>query len=107
MDILVVAPHFLPEIRMLPESKMSHSVALVQKYLGYYSGVDVILASRHHIDVCRLPLTQNLGELRPNQWCLPFRLIVWQITSSHECTKLTSNQEPNFSSDFLSQVSSR
>ena len=60
MERLVIAPKFLPELRMLPESKLSHSLSLVEKHLGYYSGVDVILQSRQHSDVCRLQLTQNL-----------------------------------------------
>lgn len=45
MERVVVAPKFLPELRMLPESKLSHSAALVEKHLGFYSGVDTILES--------------------------------------------------------------
>ena len=47
---------------MLPESKLSHSAALVQKHLGTYSGVDTILENHQHSDVCRVQLTQNLRE---------------------------------------------
>ena len=45
---------------MLSESQLSHSAALVEKHLGYYSGVDTILESHQHSDVCRVQLTQNL-----------------------------------------------
>lgn len=62
MERVVVAPKFLSELRMLPESKLSHSAALVNKWLGYYSGLDVILQNRQHSDVCRVQLTQNLSK---------------------------------------------
>ena len=60
MERLILAPKFLVEIRMLSEAKLSHAVALVEKHLGYYSGVDVILQGHHHSDACRLQLTHNL-----------------------------------------------
>lgn len=60
MERLVVAPKFLPELRMIPETRLSHSAALVEKHLGFYSGVDTILESHQHSDVCRIQLTQNL-----------------------------------------------
>lgn len=63
MERLVLAPKFLHEIRVLRETKLSHAAALVEKWLGYYTGVDVVLRSRKHYDVCRLQLTQNLREL--------------------------------------------
>ena len=60
MERLVLAPKFLPELRMMAETKLSHSAALVEKHLGFYSGVDIILESHQHSDVCRVQLTQNL-----------------------------------------------
>ena len=66
MERIIVAPKFLPELRMLPESKLSHSVALVEKHLGHYSGVDTILESHQHSDVCRVQLTQALRQSTPN-----------------------------------------
>ena len=60
MERLVVAPKFLSELRMLPDSKLSHSAALVEKNLGFYSSVDTILESHQHSDVCRVQLTQKL-----------------------------------------------
>ena len=62
MERLVIAPKFLAELRMLPESQLSHSAALVEKHLGHYSGVDTILESHQHSDVCRIQLTQNLRK---------------------------------------------
>ena len=64
MERLVVAPKFLPELRMIPETRLSHSAALVERHLGFYSGVDTILESHQHSDVCRIQLTQNLREYR-------------------------------------------
>ena len=61
MERLVIPPKFFHELRMLPDTKLSHSIALVEKHLGWYSGVDTILESRQHSDVCRVQLTQNLG----------------------------------------------
>jgi hypothetical protein len=62
MKRLVISPKYLPQLRMLPESNLSHSAALVEKWLGYYSGVDVILQNHQHSDVCRVQLTQKLRE---------------------------------------------
>ena len=63
MERLVVSPKLLPEIRMLPETKLRHSIALVEKHLGYYSGLDVLTRGREAADVCRIQLNQNLCEL--------------------------------------------
>lgn len=57
---LVVAQKFLPELRMLPMNRLSHSQAMVENALGRYSGIDIVLDSRQHADVCQIHLTQNL-----------------------------------------------
>ncbi len=67
MERLVIAPKFLSELRMVPETRLSHSAALVEKHLGFYSGVDTILESHQHSDVCRVQLTQNLREYRDSK----------------------------------------
>ena len=73
MERLIIPPKYLAELRMLPEHKLSHSAALVEKHLGYYSGVDTILESRLHADVCRILLTQHLREsCLVNLCCLNF-----------------------------------
>ncbi|KAF7854678.1 hypothetical protein EAF04_010247 [Stromatinia cepivora] len=66
MERLILPPKFLVELRMLPETKLNQSTALVERWLGHYSGVDIILKSRHHSDVCRAQLTQNLPGFIPD-----------------------------------------
>lgn len=61
MGPLVVAPKFLPKLRTLPETRLSHSALLVERHLGFYNGVNGILKSHQHIDVCK-NLTQTLHE---------------------------------------------
>ena len=63
-DQVVLAPKFLPELRMLPETKLNSSVALVDKTLGMYSGVDIIMKGHLGSDICRGQLTRNLREYR-------------------------------------------
>ncbi|CAG8974301.1 hypothetical protein HYALB_00011970 [Hymenoscyphus albidus] len=52
MERLILPPKYLSELRMSPETKLSHSVALVERHLGYYSGVDIILQDKQHSDIC-------------------------------------------------------
>ncbi|APA13444.1 hypothetical protein sscle_11g082140 [Sclerotinia sclerotiorum 1980 UF-70] len=66
MERLILPPKFLAELRMLPETKLNQSTALVERWLGSYSGVDIILKSRHHSNVCRVQLTQNLPGFVPD-----------------------------------------
>ena len=63
-DQVVLAPKFLTELRMLPESKLSSSAALVDETLGMYSGVDIIMKGHLSSDICRGQLTRNLREYR-------------------------------------------
>ncbi|KAK4185836.1 cytochrome P450 [Podospora australis] len=57
---LVLAPRFLPEIRMLPESKLSHAHVLMDYWVGEHIGADIALAGAQHIDAVRGPLTKTL-----------------------------------------------
>ncbi|TGO51091.1 hypothetical protein BOTNAR_0368g00010 [Botryotinia narcissicola] len=66
MERLILPHKFLPELRMLPQTKLDQSTALIERWLGRFSGVDVILKSRHHSDVCRVQLTQNLPQFTPD-----------------------------------------
>ena len=61
-DVLVLPPKYIPELRMLPGSKLSASHALVVSVLGQYSGVDVILKDRQAYDVTRSQLTKSLRK---------------------------------------------
>ncbi|KAF2823679.1 cytochrome P450 [Ophiobolus disseminans] len=64
-DALVLPPRYLPELRMLPSSKLSASLALVTSVLGQHSGVDIILKDRQHYDIARVQVTKSLPTLLP------------------------------------------
>jgi hypothetical protein len=61
-DTVVLAPKFLTELNMLPESKLSSTAALVDSVLGKYSGVDLLLRDHLTSDICRGSLSRNLRE---------------------------------------------
>ncbi|KAI5860763.1 cytochrome P450 [Durotheca rogersii] len=63
MERLVVANSYLNELRKLPDTRLSSKVAVVERNLGWYNGVDIILKSTSHVDVCRVQLVQNLGRV--------------------------------------------
>lgn len=69
MERLILPHKFLVELRMLPQTKLDQSTALIERWLGRFSGVDVILKSRHHSDVCRVQLTQNLRKCNTSSSC--------------------------------------
>ena len=60
-DQVVLGPKYLPELRMLPESKLNATAALVDSVLGTYSGVDILLRDHLSSDICRAQLSKNLG----------------------------------------------
>lgn len=62
-DTVVLAPKFLNELNMLPESKLSATAALVDSVMGTYSGVDILLQGHVTSDICRGPLVKNLRKL--------------------------------------------
>lgn len=61
MERLVLSNHYLDELRRLPDSYLDSKQAVVERNLGWYNRVDVILKSTAHVDVCRTQLVQNLG----------------------------------------------
>ncbi|KAF3015943.1 hypothetical protein E8E14_012049 [Neopestalotiopsis sp. 37M] len=62
---LVLAPRFLPEIRMLPETKLSHAHVLMDYWVGEHIGAEIALGGAQHIDAVRGPLTRSLGTTVP------------------------------------------
>lgn len=60
---MVVGPKFLRELRMLPESSLNATAALVDSVLGSYSGVDILLNGHLSSDICRAPLTKNMRRI--------------------------------------------
>lgn len=65
-DIIVLAPKFLGELNMLPETKLSSTAALVDSVMGKYTGVDLLLRDHLTSDICRGPLTRNLPIFLPH-----------------------------------------
>lgn len=64
-DKLVLPYRFLPELRMLPASKLNADVALVETTMGRYNGVDIILKDRQANDIARVQLTKSLPLILP------------------------------------------
>lgn len=62
-DTIVLAPKFLNELNMLPESKLSSTAALVDSVMGEYNGVDLLLQDHLTSDICRGPFTRNLRKI--------------------------------------------
>lgn len=61
MERLVLSNHYLDELRRLSDSYLDSKQAVVERNLGWYNRVDIILKSTAHVDVCRTQLVQNLG----------------------------------------------
>ena len=61
MERLVLSNRYLDELRRLPDSYLDSKQAVVERNLGWYNRVDIILKSTAHVDVCRTQLVQNLG----------------------------------------------
>ncbi|KAI0841505.1 cytochrome P450 [Hypoxylon sp. FL0890] len=64
-DTVVLAPKFLNELNMLPESKLSSTAALVDSVMGQHTGVDLLLEDHSTSDICRGPLRKNLPTFLP------------------------------------------
>lgn len=64
MERLVVSNRYLDELRKLPSAYLDSKQAVVERNLGWYNGIDVILKSTSHVDVCRTQLVQNLSECK-------------------------------------------
>ncbi|KAL4912838.1 cytochrome P450 [Aspergillus aurantiobrunneus] len=62
---LVIAPKFLPEIRMLPDTKISHAQVIIDNLVGEHIGAEMAMEGAQHIDALRAPLTKNLNKLLP------------------------------------------
>ena len=61
MERLVLSNHYLEELRRLSDRYLDSRQAVVERNLGWYNGVDIILKSTAHVDVCRTQLVHNLG----------------------------------------------
>ena len=62
---IVLSIKYLEELRAVPESKLSHREGVCDRFLGSYTGLDVVRHSHLHNDVCQIQLVQNLGAMLP------------------------------------------
>lgn len=62
MERLVLPNRYIDELRKFPDSHLDSKLAVVERNLGWYNRVDIILKSTAHVDVCRTQLVQNLGK---------------------------------------------
>ncbi|KAI5468190.1 cytochrome P450 [Mariannaea sp. PMI_226] len=62
---LVIAHKFLPEIRMLPESKLSHAQVVIDYLVGEHIGAEWAMKGQRHVDAVRGPLTRSLKTVVP------------------------------------------
>lgn len=62
MERLIIPNKFLKELNYLPESKLSHQDTIVDRHLGWYTGMDCIRGTHAHIDACKVQLKNHLGE---------------------------------------------
>ncbi|KAI8959969.1 cytochrome P450 [Daldinia sp. FL1419] len=67
MERLVLPVRFLDELRKLPNSILDSRTAVVERNLGWYNRVDIILKSTAHVDVCRTQLVQHLPQVIDDQ----------------------------------------
>ncbi|KAI0850469.1 cytochrome P450 [Daldinia vernicosa] len=67
MERLVLSVRFLDELRRFPNSILDSRTAVVERNLGWYNRVDIILKSTTHVDVCRTQLIQNLPQVINDQ----------------------------------------
>lgn len=66
-DTIVLAPKFLSELNMLPESKLSSTAALVDGVVGEYNGVDLLLQDHLTSNICRGPFTRHIYYKESNR----------------------------------------
>lgn len=83
-DALVLPHKYLPELRMLPGSKLNASEGLIATVLGHYSGMGIYLKDRQMHEIGRVQLTKTLrgvflqhfhGHTTDRfqlRWCLAF-----------------------------------
>lgn len=62
---LIIPPKYAEETSDLPDTMLSHKVALLDRFLAPYTGMDSVRFSSTHRDICKVQLTQNLDQLLP------------------------------------------
>ena len=65
---IVLSPKYLEELRNLPENILSHRESVVDRFLGYWTGLDAVRQSTLHNEICQTTLVQNLPALVPSMY---------------------------------------
>ena len=60
---IIISTKYLEELRALPESILSHRESVSDRFLGYWSGLDVVRKSPLHNEICQTTLVQSLPLL--------------------------------------------
>ena len=63
---IVLSPKHLEELRSLPETILSHRESVVDRFLGYWTGLDAVRQSTLHNEICQTTLVRNLPSLVPS-----------------------------------------
>ena len=61
MERLVLSNKYVDELQKLPNSILESRLAVVERNLGWYNSVDIILKSAAHVHICRTQLVQDLS----------------------------------------------
>ena len=62
MERLILAPYLLSEVGRLPNDKLSHTASIIDRYVGKYNNIDIVLSTDLHVNACLIHLNQNLGK---------------------------------------------
>ncbi|PQE15273.1 Ent-kaurene oxidase protein [Rutstroemia sp. NJR-2017a BVV2] len=65
LERIVLPVKYLEELRSCPESQLSHREGICDRFLGYYTGLDVVRQSTLHNEVCQTQLVQSLPSYLP------------------------------------------
>lgn len=60
---IVLSPKYLEELRNLPETILSHRESVVERFLGYWTGLDAVRQSTLHNEICQTTLVRHLPAL--------------------------------------------
>lgn len=63
---IVVPAKYVEETRDWVDTKLSHKIALLERFFGPYTGMDAVRHTSTHRDVCKVQLTSNLAPLLPH-----------------------------------------
>ncbi|CRG92071.1 hypothetical protein PISL3812_09126 [Talaromyces islandicus] len=63
---IVIPYKYVDETWDWADTKLSHKIALLERFFGPYTGMDAVRFTSTHRDVCKVQLTSNLAPLLPH-----------------------------------------